>query len=158
MKVVCFCKKCQGKKKCGQKTIKKHLELYGLTQNLGDDGGEPDWSMLSEDGVPGMSDLDEYDDLAPITFEETEDDGDMIPNHHQWYAEWQEVIEPGEDAEWFNLNHPQVDEGDEAHSDNEDEGLELDDLIQWIRDEYDVEVMRDGAHLNHPITFRANTF
>jgi len=48
-KVLCYCKQCKGQKRRAQKTIKKHLELYGLAQNLEDDGGGTDWSMLSED-------------------------------------------------------------------------------------------------------------
>jgi hypothetical protein len=104
----------------GPETIKKHLELYGLTQDLGDNAGDSDWSVLSEDyeaditslcsrsdfylfnereGLPDTGDPDEYEDFVPVTFEDAKDDGNRVPNHHQGYREWQEVIEPGEDAE-----------------------------------------------------------
>ena len=55
-----------------------------------------------------------------------------------------------DDAEWFNLAPAMGPQIDDALSDQEDEALELDDMIQWLRDEYD-ELMRGGVHLNHPI-------
>lgn len=80
------------------------------------------------------------------------DDADRIPNNHQGYLEWYEVIEPGGDAEWFNLPHEIDTQIDEA----EDDAFDLDDMIQWLRGEYDVELMRDGARLNRP--YEANAF
>ena len=178
LKVLCYCKQCEGQKIRAQKTIKKHLELYGLAQSLGDDGGGTDWGVLSEDHeddiasvssesvpclvdarepLPGTADLDEYEDFEPITFEGAEDNADRIPNHHRGYVEWQEVIEPGDDAEWFNFPHElDTSINEDTLSDQEDDAHELDNMIQWLRDEYDVELMRDGAHLNHPC--EANTF
>jgi len=117
LKVLCYCKQCEGQKIRAQKTIKKHLELYGLAQSLGDDGGGTDWGALSEDHeddialvssesvpclvdarepLPGTADLDEYEDFEPITFEGAKDNADRIPNHHQGYVEWQEVIPSGQ--------------------------------------------------------------
>ena len=60
-----------------------------------------------------MTNLDEYEDFAPMTFEDTRDDGSGIPNNHEGYLEWYEVIEPVDDAKWFNFPHEidaQIDE------------------------------------------------
>ena len=52
-KVLCYCKQCNGQKRRTQKTIKKHLEIYGLAQEPAagnvDDGGDTDWSAEPED-------------------------------------------------------------------------------------------------------------
>lgn len=175
--VFCGCQKCKGQKKRAQQTIKKHLELYGLAQNPADDGGNTDWSVLSDDqeadnisvyletdyhlpdtcqALPGIVDLGEYDNFAPMTLDDTEDDGDWIPNNHEGYLEWYEAIESGDDAEWFNFPHEidaQMDEASDPLSDQEDDMFDLDNMIQWLRDEYDVELMCDGACLAKLIHF-----
>ena len=89
----------------------------------------------------------------------TEDDANRIPKNHQGYLEWYESIKPGDDAEWFNFPHEidtQIDEGNDALSDQEDDAFDLDDMIQWLRDEYIVKLMCEGACLNRP--GEANTF
>ena len=94
-KVLCYCRQCEGQKQRAQKAIKKHLELYGLTQRPGDDAGDPDWSALSEDheaemisvssnidyclldaheALPDVADLDEYENFEPMILEDAKDD------------------------------------------------------------------------------------
>ena len=53
-------------------------------------------------------------------------------------------------------NPAQIDEANDALSDQEDDAFDLDDRIQWLRDEYDVELVRDGVRLSRPC--EANTF
>ena len=101
----------------------------------------------------GMTNLDEYDKFTSMTFEDTGDNGGGIPNNHEGYLEWYEAIEPGDDAEWFNFRHEinaQINEANDALSDQEDDTFDLDNMTQWLRDEYDVKLMRDGACLNRP--------
>ena len=108
-----------------------------------------------------VTDPNKYEDFAPMTLEDvyTEDDADQIPKNHQGYLEWYESIKPGDDAKWFNFLleiNTQIDEGNDMLSDQEDDTFDLDNMIQWLQDEYAIKLMHEGAHLNCP--GKANTF
>jgi hypothetical protein len=99
-------KKCQGQKKRVQKTIKKHLGLYGLARDRGDNAGDSDWCVLSEDceadmnslssesdsylfnrheDLPVAANLDEYEDFVVVTLEVDELEIDIT----NWVVEFE---------------------------------------------------------------------